>query len=491
MAMTTDPGPSGHVSAFDRGASLVSAETLPASFQGSPYSWRGLKRLGRFLRDALPDGGRLPEQSWIRRHQAIVLLAWVQALFVPVFGFVRGAGLLHSLFEGAVVATPAAVAIFARKSRKLGACAATFSLLSASGVLTHLSGGSIEMHFHFFVMLAVISLYQDWTPFLLAIGFVLAHHGIIGALDPNSVFNHPAARANPWKWAAIHALFVSGSCLVSVVAWKFNEKAREEAEMSYRLLYEGERAVVDQLRETQRAKEELLSIVSHEFRTPVTSIFGFAKVLAMQGPALSDEDRRDFNERIMAQSERLKVMIENLLSASRPINPQFGSETNVVQAVNSVVQQLSDQAPKKGMWFEIQAPADLEVGVGAEPLQLVLMNLISNAIKYGDRATPIKVEARNGVELSGDLSAPAVELSVTNSGTPIPAGERTRIFEPFVQLDSTSTRSVGGVGLGLHIVRRVIDACGGDVRVDGEDGTISFTVRLPMPALKKEPEAVS
>ncbi|MGH3666437.1 MAG: putative bifunctional diguanylate cyclase/phosphodiesterase, partial [Egibacteraceae bacterium] len=89
----------------------------------------------------------------------------------------------------------------------------------------------IEAHFHFFVMVVVVSLYQSWLPFLLALGFVTLHHGIAGAVDPASVFNHPAALANPWKWALVHAFFILGQSVACLVAWRANEDAldRERA----------------------------------------------------------------------------------------------------------------------------------------------------------------------------------------------------------------------------------------------------------------------
>jgi GAF domain-containing protein/anti-sigma regulatory factor (Ser/Thr protein kinase) len=101
--------------------------------------------------------------------------------------------------------------------------AASLGLLSSSAVLVHLSGGLIEMHFHFFVMVVVVSLYQDWLPFLTAVGYVFVHHGLLGALDPGSVFNHPAATSHPWKWAGVHALFITGISIASLVNWRLNE----------------------------------------------------------------------------------------------------------------------------------------------------------------------------------------------------------------------------------------------------------------------------
>jgi len=97
-------------------------------------------------------------------------------------------------------------------------------LLSASAFLVHLSGGYIEMHFHFFVALALIALYQDWAPFLIAIGFVLVEHGVLGVIYPPAVYNHPSAWSNPWGWAGIHAIFVAAASVANLLAWRLNEQ---------------------------------------------------------------------------------------------------------------------------------------------------------------------------------------------------------------------------------------------------------------------------
>ena len=89
--------------------------------------------------------------------------------------------------------------------------------------------GAIEGHFHFFVMVSVLALYEEWFPYLLAFAFVLGHHGLMGALEPASVFNHPDAIAHPWRWAAVHALFIGALGIVNVVHWRLNEEARADA----------------------------------------------------------------------------------------------------------------------------------------------------------------------------------------------------------------------------------------------------------------------
>jgi signal transduction histidine kinase len=101
-----------------------------------------------------------------------------------------------------------------------------------------------------------------------------------------------------------------------------------------------------------------------------------------------------------------------------------------------------------------------------------MVNLLGNALKYATPLTTVRVAAR---QAGPDLLA----VSVTNAGPPITPADRKRIFEPFVQLDSSLTRSASGVGLGLHIVRRLVESYGGGVEVDSADGLVTFTVTVP------------
>ncbi|MGH2715675.1 MAG: putative bifunctional diguanylate cyclase/phosphodiesterase [Thermoleophilaceae bacterium] len=95
-------------------------------------------------------------------------------------------------------------------------------------MLVHLWGGTIEAHFHFFVVIPILILYQDWGPFLLALVYVVIHHGALGALDPSSVYNHPSAIAHPWRWALVHGGFVVGASVASIVGWRVNEQMLRE-----------------------------------------------------------------------------------------------------------------------------------------------------------------------------------------------------------------------------------------------------------------------
>ena len=146
---------------------------------------------------------------------------------------------MHSLLDAGVVAGAALLATWQRPSRRVRAAAVSLGLLTSSAMLVHLSGGYIELHFHFFVMIVVIALYQSWLPFLLAIGYVLVEHGVVGVLMPTAVYNHPDAWAHPWKWAAIHAVFVAGASIASLVNWRLNEAARAHTELVLNSVGEG------------------------------------------------------------------------------------------------------------------------------------------------------------------------------------------------------------------------------------------------------------
>lgn len=189
-----------------------------------------LSRLWDSIWKLVPRGYLLPEDVWRSRHRGVIALLWFHVAVIVAFALAEGNTVAHSLFEASIVAAIAVLATLPVPSRLLRTSAGSFGLITSSAVLTHLSGGYIEFHFHFFIMLAVIALYQQWIPFLLSILYVLIHHGVFGSLYVDSVFNHPDAVANPWKWAAIHAMFVSFACAVYVFHWRWNEALQRRAD---------------------------------------------------------------------------------------------------------------------------------------------------------------------------------------------------------------------------------------------------------------------
>jgi diguanylate cyclase (GGDEF)-like protein/PAS domain S-box-containing protein len=186
-----------------------------------------MSAIGR-LRDVLPAGKTLPPEVWLRRHRGMVVLVWLHAVGLPIYGLTRGYPLWHVMIDALPITAFALAATVPYRSPRFRACMVALGLLSSSAILVHLAGGSTEAHFHFFVMVTLLACYEEWVPYLLAILFVLVHHGLMGAIDPSSVYDHPNAVSDPWKWAGIHALFIAALCAVNVISWRMNEDARAE-----------------------------------------------------------------------------------------------------------------------------------------------------------------------------------------------------------------------------------------------------------------------
>jgi diguanylate cyclase (GGDEF)-like protein/PAS domain S-box-containing protein len=174
-------------------------------------------------------GSTLPPEVWEQRHHWILALLWLHVPAVFLFALAREAGFSHGIEETTIVVFFATLATLVRHKRRLSTVLTAAGLMASSAVLVHLSDGSIEMHFTYFVMVAVVALYQDWLPFLVAIAFVFLQHGIAGAIDPSAVYNHPAATDHPWRWAAVHGGFIMGMSAVGLASWRLNESLQRRA----------------------------------------------------------------------------------------------------------------------------------------------------------------------------------------------------------------------------------------------------------------------
>lgn len=195
------------------------------------------RHLGRFA-DLIPTGGSLPANDWQLRHRALLALLWLNVVGAPIYALLAGYPLLHSLLDAMPVAVFALPASMARFSRKMRSAFVSLGLLTGAAVLIHLSDGLLEMHFLFFVLIVALTLYEDWLAFGLAVGYVLVHHGVMGTLMPEAVYNRPEAWEHPVRWAIVHAAFVGAAGLVALIAWRLNEHVRQDMLVAKRDLAE-------------------------------------------------------------------------------------------------------------------------------------------------------------------------------------------------------------------------------------------------------------
>ena len=258
-----------------------------------------LKRLWSLV----PSGGSLPEEVWRSRHRFLIGLTFFHVVIIALAGTVLGRpwilgvralfdddSALHSVGEALIVALFGVLACWRKAGRTLQATFVGFGLMSASAILVHLSGGYIESHFHFFVMLTFLALSQDWIPYGLAVAFVAVHHGVVGVLWPQAVYNHEAAYNAPWTWAGIHALFVLCSCVGSVVAWRFNERAFAQTRLILQAAGEGIFGLDSEARITF-INPAAATILGVDARTAVGKRIGrVVRSLTTDGTLLPDED---------------------------------------------------------------------------------------------------------------------------------------------------------------------------------------------------------
>lgn len=179
------------------------------------------------LVESLPQGGTLPPDQWERRHKALTAVLWVATAILAAYSLEAGYGAGHSMAHLGAVGGAAILASSRRASARARSLICSFGLLTAAALGVHTSGGVIEAHFAFFVFVVALTLYEDWTVFLLTVAYVLAHHGVLGMVDPQQVFHERTQFEHPWKWATIHAVFVAASGVAGVFAWRLNEDVRK------------------------------------------------------------------------------------------------------------------------------------------------------------------------------------------------------------------------------------------------------------------------
>ena len=189
----------------------------------------GTRSRRRGLLSWLPHGGTLPTEVWVVRHRWVVVVLGVQALLLPLFALTQGAEPVYALQQALLPLLTVLIASLWFLPRRVRAGIAGVGLMLVSALVVYLSGGATEAYFHFFVMIPIVALYEDWVPFGLACAFVLSHHGIVSTLDSNTVYNHIDGK--PWAWAVVHTAAFGAACLCSIVSWKLHEKARAEQDL--------------------------------------------------------------------------------------------------------------------------------------------------------------------------------------------------------------------------------------------------------------------
>ncbi len=222
-----------------------------------------------------------------------------------------------------------------------------------------------------------------------------------------------------------------------------------------------------------KAKSRFLATVSHEIRTPLNGINGMAKLLA---DTRLSEEQRTYVHAVTSSGNALMDLIEDLLDFSKIENGSFDLRPETVELrpfCESLVELVAARAHGKGIGIATHVAQEVPVTIVSDPnrLRQALLNLLGNAVKFTETG---------GISLSVAADQGSIRFAVRDTGRGIADDDLTRIFEEFEQVETGTTRSHGGVGLGLSITRKLVTAMGGSVLVDSAEGRGSvFTIDLP------------
>ncbi|HEX6424577.1 MAG TPA: ATP-binding protein [Acidimicrobiales bacterium] len=411
------------------------------------------------VRRYLPRGNNLDEETFHSRH---LFLSWVLLLHVPALfalGAYQGFDLWHVALE---LVVPVACVVFARLSinRRLAAFFITAGLVYCSVVLVHLSGGMIEAHFHFFILIGLIALYQDWVPFLWNVVFTVLSHGLGSVIGSDIMFNHDAGQARPWTWAGIHGVAVLAACVGEVIFWKHTE---QEQERNVQLV--ADLAAADA--ERRQAMSELLVNLARRNQSLLNrqlEVITDLEVREQEPDTLEELFRLDhLATRIRRNAESLLV-----LSGDDPAR-RWGKPVSLADVARAAAAEVEEYRR-----VEVLVNDHIEVtGRAVADLAHLLAELIENATTFSPPSTQVRVRS----QLSpGDMHTTVV--SVEDEGIGMPEDDlRTAnaLLEEVPEVDLGRSTM-----LGFHVVARLAQRYGLSVRLaPTPGGGVTAMVALP------------
>lgn len=232
---------------------------------------------------------------------------------------------------------------------------------------------------------------------------------------------------------------------------------------------------ITELKTLHLQKKELIANVSHELKTPVTTISGYAEMLA-EGEVHSLEEAREFAAIILRNARRLMAILHDLIQLSwMEAAEEKGIErvpVSLPQLIEEVLEDLKIQQERQGVTVHSQLSGELRFPLNPTMIHHALLNLVDNAIKYTPRGKKVWIRAQvKGNELL---------LEVEDQGPGIPREHLPRIFERFYRVDPSRSRALGGTGLGLAIVKHAVLAHRGTIEVESEVGSgTRMVIRIP------------
>ena len=239
-------------------------------------------------------------------------------------------------------------------------------------------------------------------------------------------------------------------------------------------------ASMEEERQIEQSKDDLITNVSHDIRTPLTSIIGY---LGLLKSSELNEDQTKYIQIAYDKALQMKALAEDLFEYTTLRSSTNNKLVLAPLHVNSMLEQVAAgfelEAEKKNIAFNVVTrPRDLVIDADAKMIVRMLNNLISNALKYGRGATEINL-------IANKVNNEFVELRVENNGEQIPKKSLQKIFDRFYRVESSRNLKTGGTGLGLAITKSIVDLHGGNIKCQSTSELTSFIIQLPLNSPKK------
>lgn len=389
--------------------------------------------------DLLPRGNTLSDAEWTRRHRLLLVVLGLHVPLLIAVGAVTGWPVAWiGAFVGWTALLTAAAAMTRR--RRVGSFLVTLGLTSCSIALVVLSNGSIEAHFHFFVIVGFLALYQDWFPFLWNIAFTVLSHGIGSALVPNLIFNHLSGQGNPWLWSVVHGLSVLAACAGVLLFWRYTEDLQDQKS-----------ELAAQLAQSEISKKEFTSDLLLNLARRNQSMYH------RQLDIINDLEEKERDPDVLAElfrldhlATRVRRNAESLLVLSGEQAPRVWSAPVALRDV--VRAAIAETEDLDRITFTVDEGLAI-VGSSVADLTHLLAELLENAVRYSPPTSTVTVTNRPYHPSPGSHL-----LVVEDTGVGMPADELARANELLSapqEVDVSASRR-----LGFHVVSRLAERHG-------------------------------
>jgi two-component system phosphate regulon sensor histidine kinase PhoR len=229
---------------------------------------------------------------------------------------------------------------------------------------------------------------------------------------------------------------------------------------------------VSEMRRLDQVRRDFIANASHELKTPLTAIGGFAETLLQND--LGNEDRHRYVEIIARNARRMSNLVDDLLTLSKIEAGSArteGSDVDVDDLARGLLDDLAQRLEVENIEVKLHSSASAVARADRRAVEQILSNLLDDALKYTD--------ARGRIDFEIETKDDELVISIEDTGHGIPPEDQSRIFERFYRVDAARSRALGGTGLGLSIVKHLVQSMGGEVRVEsvpGKGSRFSFTL---------------